>query len=234
MTAAAATPTPQETHFAMLSARVPVAGRRILDIGCGSGAFLELLLAGGADATGMEVAEETLARAAAAGIDPARLALGDGRALPFADASFDCACFVFSFHHVPADLRTTVLAEAARVLADNGTLVAIEPLPAGPMSEALAPIEDETEVRTAAQALLADPPAPFVLAETAHYEIARTYASHEAMIHNAVEVDAARAVPAARPDVVAAVQERFARLATPVEGGFELRQPCLLYRFRKA
>ena len=234
MDATAATPTPAETHFARLSGLVPVAGRKVLDIGCGSGAFLKQLLAGGADATGMEVTEETLARAAAGGIDPARLALGDGRTLPFADGSFDCACFVFSFHHVPADLQLAMLAEAARVLTPDGTLVAIEPLPSGPMSEVLSPIEDETEVRTRSQALLASSPSPFVLEETVHYEIARTHASHEAMMRDSVKVDAARAARVALSEVREAVTERFGRLAIPVAGGFELRQPCVLYRFRKA
>lgn len=234
MDAKAATPTPAETHFARLSSRVPVSGTRILDIGCGSGAFMKQLLKGGADATGMEVTEATLERAVAAGIDRTRLALGDGNTLPFPDAAFDCACFVFSFHHVPADMQRTVLAEAARVLTEGGTLIAIEPLPTGPMSEVLSPIEDETVVRTNSQALLAASPAPFVLEETVPYEIARTHADLEAMILDAVEVDAARAERAAQPDVVAAVAERFARLAAPVEGGFELRQPCKLYRFRKA
>lgn len=233
MDAATATPTPPQTHFAMLSARVPVAGKRVLDIGCGSGGFMKELLKGGADARGLEVAEETLERAVAAGIERERIALGDGSALPFADASFDCACFVFSFHHVPADMQRTVLAESARVLTPDGTLVAIEPLPTGPMSEVLAPIEDETEVRTRSQALLAAPPAPFVLEDTAAYEITRIHASHDAMIRDAIEVDAARAERAARPEVVAAVAERFGRVSTPVDGGFELRQPCVLYRFRK-
>ncbi|MGX1309157.1 SAM-dependent methyltransferase [Amorphus suaedae] len=233
MDAAATPPSPAETHFARLASLVPVAGRKILDIGCGSGAFLKQLLAGGADATGMEVTQETLNRAAAAGIDRKRLALGDGRTLPFADGSFDCACFVFSFHHVPAGLQTAVLAEAARVLAPDGTLIAIEPLPTGPMSEVLAPIEDETEVRTRSQALLAAPPAPFVLEETVSYEIARIHASHDAMIRDAVEVDAARAERARQPEVVAAVADRFARVSTSVDGGFELRQPCTLYRFCK-
>lgn len=227
--------TPPETHFAALNVRLPVAGLRILDIGCGSGGFMKQLLKGGADAHGFEVAQETVERAVAAGIDRDRIALGDGTTLPFPDAHFDCATFVFSFHHVPADMQRTMLAEAARILRPGGTLVAIEPLPAGAMSEVISPIEDETAVRTGSQALLADPPAPFVLQEVARYAIARTFDGAEDLIRDAVQVDAARAERAARPEIAAEVAARYARLAERLPGGRgRLTQPCDLYRFALA
>jgi len=227
--------TPPETHFAALNARLSVTGLRILDIGCGSGGFMRQLLRSGADAHGFEVAQETVDRAVAAGIDRDRIALGDGSTLPFPDGHFDCATFVFSFHHVPAEAQRTVLAEAARVLRPGGTLVAIEPLPAGDMTEVITPIEDETEVRTNSQALLADPPAPFVLEEVARYAIARAFNGAEEFVRDAVEVDAARAERAARPEIAAEVAARYARLAEPLAcGRGRLTQPCDFYRFSLA
>lgn len=227
--------TPPETHYRALAARIPTAGLRILDIGCGSGGFMRQLLKGGADAHGFEVAQETVDRAVAAGIDRERIALGDGSSLPFPDDSFDCATFVFSFHHVPDEAQRTVLAEAARVLKPGGALVAIEPLPVGDMSAVLAPIEDETVVRTRSQALLADPPAPFVLEEVARYEIARTFEGAADLIRDAIEVDAARARRAALAEVTDEVVARFERLATPLpDGRGLLTQPCDLYRFSLA
>lgn len=226
--------TPAERHFAALSRRFPVAGRRVLDIGCGAGAFVRQLTDAGADAIGLEVSEATIERAKEAGIDPDRLVLGDGQSLPFPDESFDGASFVFSFHHVPDDLQERMLAEVARVLRPGGVLVAIEPLPEGPMSKVISPIEDEGEVRTRSQARLAAVPASFVLEGTDHYDIAGKYASYEGMIKDAVAVDAARAERAAAPGVVEAVAAHFAEAARPDgAGGFELSQPCVLFHFRK-
>lgn len=218
-------------HLAVLRESYDPAGRRFLDIGCGGGDFLRLLLEAGADALGLEVFEAPLERARAAGIAAERLVLGDGRTLPFADAAFDAAAFVFSFHHVPGDGQKAVLAEVARVLRPGGALFVFEPRPWGATTEILAPIHDEVEVRTRSQALLDTAPAPFRPVLRREYEIARHVASCDQLVKTSLAVDPARAGMAARPGVLEEVAARFGRVARPAEGGgFLLAQPCLFYR----
>ncbi|MWD29012.1 methyltransferase domain-containing protein [Aquicoccus sp. SCR17] len=115
MTRSAPPPGPEQ-HLARLAPHWSFADRRMLDVGCGDGSFVRALLDHGADAVGLEVEPETLARARASGLEEARLVLGDGSSLPFADQSFDAVCCVFSFHHIPAEAQPAMIDEIARVL----------------------------------------------------------------------------------------------------------------------
>jgi len=95
---------------------------RLVDVACGSGAFLGDLRA-------------AFPRAALAGLDlsPAYLAKTRRRAgvgvmqanaerLPLADASLDGVSCVYLFHELPPKVRTVVAAEIARVLKPGGVL----------------------------------------------------------------------------------------------------------------
>jgi SAM-dependent methyltransferase len=103
-----------------------VAGRRVLEIGCGSAPCARWLRAAGADVVAFDLSAGMLARAAelnaATGIDVALLQAEAG-ALPFADASFDTACSAFGGLPFVADVATA-LAEVARVLRPGGRFVA--------------------------------------------------------------------------------------------------------------
>lgn len=63
----------------------PVAGERILDLGCGDGVLTEALVAAGASVLGVDASAEMLAVARGRGLDVAQ---ADGQALGF-DAEFD-------------------------------------------------------------------------------------------------------------------------------------------------
>lgn len=93
--------------------------RRVLDIGCGTGAVAAALAARGARVWGIdsEAAMLDVARAAA----PAGVGLKQARAeaLPFKDGWFDRAVMRLSLHLLD---RPAALAEARRVLADDGRL----------------------------------------------------------------------------------------------------------------
>lgn len=207
----------------------------MLDVGCGDGSFVRALLDQGADAVGLEVEPETLARARASGLEEARLVLGDGRSLPFPDQSFDAVCCVFSFHHIPAASRPAMIDEIARVLRPGGGFFVFEPQPQGHLSSVMRRIEDETRVRTDSQAYLASAPGRFDLLETVEYELVRPYADVAAFIRGSVAVDPERAEKARDPEVVADVEAQFDRFAEPLDDGrFILTQPCLFYRFRLA
>lgn len=111
------------TRPAVLDLAGDVAGRRILDVGCGAGPLLEALRDRGAAVTGIEPSAKML--------ELARLRLGDGAALyqgglggdalPFPDAAFDdvIACLVL---HYLEDWEGP-LAELRRVLVPGGRLI---------------------------------------------------------------------------------------------------------------
>ena len=100
-----------------------LAGKDVLEIGCGTGVHARLLAEAGARLTAVDLTptavELTRQRLALAGLD-ADVREADAESLPFADASFD---FVWSWgvvHHSEATDR--VLAEIARVLRPGGRL----------------------------------------------------------------------------------------------------------------
>ncbi|EGB15620.1 Methyltransferase type 11 [Pseudodesulfovibrio mercurii] len=94
--------------------------RKILEIGCGTGLFLETLYQMGLDVTGMDRSPEMIAAARKRFGNRAQLHLGHGENMPFSDNEFDYALLwsVLEF----ADNPEAMLAEAARV-AEKGLLV---------------------------------------------------------------------------------------------------------------
>jgi 2-polyprenyl-3-methyl-5-hydroxy-6-metoxy-1,4-benzoquinol methylase len=108
-----------------------VAGQRVLDAGCGEGRFTAELVRAGADAVGIDVAEEPLRRARA--LHPqldVRLVDGEG-AWELADASFDVVWAGEVIEHV-ADTAAW-LSEIRRVLRSGGSLLLSTPAH-GPLS----------------------------------------------------------------------------------------------------
>ncbi len=103
-----------------------VAGRRVLEIGCGSAPCARWLAAAGADVVALDLSAGMLARAAelnaATGI-AVPLLQADAGALPLAPASVDLACSAFGGLPFVAE-PGVVLAEVARVLRPGGRFVA--------------------------------------------------------------------------------------------------------------
>jgi len=97
-------------------------GRRVLDVGCGPGVDLARFAANGADATGVDASRTAVALArqnAGQRQLPVALAVADGEALPFPEASFD---YVFAHGVVQYTANPQRLVdEARRVLVDGGT-----------------------------------------------------------------------------------------------------------------
>ncbi len=112
--------TSRNTHavVARLLAREPAA-RRVLDIPCGEGAFLERVRALGRAAHGADIVNR-------AALAPAEFTAADMNApLPFDDASFDAVVCIDGIEHLerPFDF----VRECRRVLAANGVLIVSTP-----------------------------------------------------------------------------------------------------------
>ncbi len=86
-------------------------GARVLDVGCGSGLFVQLMAARGCDATGFDASEPLLL--VARRTPGASFYHGDMEALPFPDETFDVVTGMNSFQYAADPLRA--IGEARRV-----------------------------------------------------------------------------------------------------------------------
>jgi ubiquinone/menaquinone biosynthesis C-methylase UbiE len=191
------------------SVRPSLAGLRILDIGCGSGAFAGQLAAQGAKVTGIDP-EPSAVRAAMVAVPGATFVEAVAEALPFEAATFDVAVMVNALHHVPPPAMRSALAEAGRVIKPDGVLVIVEPLPSGNFFEALRRVEDETVVRLAAQAAIEAAVLSGMLARTTTLDYVRreAFPTVDAFLERIVAVDPSRRdiVDRDKAAIVAAVQ----------------------------
>lgn len=220
-------------HLDHLTSLIDLDGLAIVDVGAGDGKFARAFAKHGARVTGIEIDDAKVAIAKQAAHPDVRILLGRGEDLPIEDGLADLVCFMFSFHHVPDALQEAALAEAWRVLKPGGRLHVTEPRPGGPMSEVMAPLDDETEVRTKSQARLdrlADQ-GRFQACSKVDYPIGRATPDFETYLKSLIAVDPRRAtkLPEARTQMEAA----FARLGVRTDEGILLEQPCVAYHFEK-
>ena len=103
----------------VLSVAPPGNGRRLLDIGCGSGSFLKLAREAGFRVQGLEASPE--AAEAAEKILPGRVVVGDERELIRSGATFHVLTLFHVLEHLPRPLD--YLRRIRRLLAEDGGLV---------------------------------------------------------------------------------------------------------------
>lgn len=91
----------------------------LLDIGCGTGLFIEKYIRTGGTAVGLDLSSRMVERARDR-LDTCLFAVGNGETLPFKDNSFDgiSSLLVFSYVQDPEQM----LKEAYRVLRPGGTI----------------------------------------------------------------------------------------------------------------
>jgi SAM-dependent methyltransferase len=102
---------------------MPLAGRRVLDLGCGLGEYVRGFSRQGAHAFGCDVAHNRLAEGRRRGAEG--LVQAAGEALPYADRTFDVVVLNEVIEHVSDDRAT--MREVGRVLAPGGIAVIYAP-----------------------------------------------------------------------------------------------------------
>jgi ubiquinone/menaquinone biosynthesis C-methylase UbiE len=220
------------SHLDAIVATVgPVAGLRIVDIGCGEGRLTRLLAALGARVTGCDpfIAETAWTEHGAGSY---RLVKAAADAIPEPDHQADLVLFVFSLHHVPGETLEAALAEARRLLRPSGRLYVAEPLAQGPHHYLVAPFHDETVVRKAAAAALARFAQPhFATAEVLSYADKRSFSDFDAFAERMI---ANMRFNGYTKDAVLApeVRRRFAETSAAHGGRFD--QPVRIDYFTSA
>lgn len=100
------------------------AGSRIIDIGCGSGVFTQLLREAGYHVVGLDISPKLIERGK--NIYPGlELIVGDAENLPFANETFDGVLLSGIVHHFPDPQQ--LAAETYRVLRPGGRFMAFDP-----------------------------------------------------------------------------------------------------------
>lgn len=111
-----------EGDLHLLGPREALAGKRVLEVGCGAAQCGRWLAAAGADVVGIDISLEQLRLAGPVTGGRLTLAQADAGRLPLADASVDLACSAFGA--VPFVLDSAaVMREVARVLRPGGRWV---------------------------------------------------------------------------------------------------------------
>jgi SAM-dependent methyltransferase len=206
-------------HTEVLQGAVALAGRRVVDVGCGGGALARWLAGQGAAVVGVDT-QLRAARAARANGVAAAVASAD--ALPLAAGAVDVVVVFNSLHHFPEP--AAALAEARRVLAPAGVVYIAEPLAAGAYFSFMRPVDDETAERARALAALdAAEAVGLAVADTTDYAYDVIVRDLDSEIRTWLDVDPARA-----PRIDAARDELARRLSDHgivTEKGHALEQP---------
>jgi SAM-dependent methyltransferase len=114
-----------EPHILRELQALDVAGRRVLEIGCGHGSEAERLMRSGAQYVGIDLTSvgcrQLMLRAGSRSLAPVGAAVMNGEQLAFRDASFDLVFSHGVIHHSPR--IAGIVAEAHRVLRPGGLFV---------------------------------------------------------------------------------------------------------------
>src|SRR5450631_75907 len=108
---------------------------RLLDIGCGTGRFLDLVkqVWPRLPSLGLDLSEPYIrhAKRHLSRWSRINLLVCNAEAIPTPDASYDAVTSIFMFHELPAEVRRIIFGECARVLKPGGRLVLVDSLQRG-------------------------------------------------------------------------------------------------------
>ncbi len=172
---------------------VPLAGARVIDLGCGNAEVSRRLLERGvvASMTALEVdRRQHAANIASEHPSNLRFMLAGAEDIALADQQFDVALMLKSLHHVPMRELGRALAEVRRVLVPGGYLYVSEPVYGGDFNDIVRLFHDEGEVRAAAYAALQQAAADGVLqwVEERIFETPLTFSDFDDFVDRVVRV----------------------------------------------
>ena len=102
------------------------AGMFVLDVGCGTGAHLDLYQKVGCKVFGIDLSPAMLDVARQKLGKRAELQLGDASQMPYSDGKFDLIVVFLALHEMPAPLRSAVMKELKRVMKKDGRILLID------------------------------------------------------------------------------------------------------------
>ncbi len=122
----------RRTHGTVVELAAPIAGERVLDVGCGTGS-LAVALRGSVGSTGSvhgvdaspEMIEVARRKALKVGVD-VDFQVGLAEAIPFPKETFDVVVSQLAIHHLPGDLKQRFFAEMYRVLKSDGRCMIVD------------------------------------------------------------------------------------------------------------
>lgn len=141
----------EESEFSNLS-KTGIAGKEILEIGCGNGrlSFRLAKIAKKLVAIDPDMKKvENATMQVRPGMQNIEFRAGRGEQLDFPDRRFDVVLYSLSFHHIPIEKQYGALAEAKRVLRPGGAIILYEPLASGQVQRLFLLFEDEVEAMNA-------------------------------------------------------------------------------------
>jgi SAM-dependent methyltransferase len=157
MRIANAAETPLRPEIDLLGEQLPLAGARVLELGCGAAAMTRLIAERHPVAAMVATEVDAVQHARNLAVEPipgVTFVAGGAERVAAPDASFDLVLMFKSLHHVPVDLLDPALAEIARVLRPGGLAWLSEPVYAGPYNDIMKLFHDERVVREQAFAAI--------------------------------------------------------------------------------
>jgi SAM-dependent methyltransferase len=137
----------------IIQEKLDLAGKSIIELGCGTAELTRLIAERYNDATVLALEVDEVQHAHNLGIDDlpnVEFGLAGAQSIPAPDNSTDVVLMFKSLHHVPGELLDQSLTEVARVLKPGGQAYISEPVFAGEFNDILRLFHDEQAVREAA------------------------------------------------------------------------------------
>ena len=144
---------PVSSDFELIGKWLPLAGARLLELGCGAALTTRRLAEAFPvrEIIAMEVDRiQHRKNLQTTDLPQVKFLIGGAEAIDLPDRSIDAVIMLKSLHHVPVGEMDQALREIARVLRPGGTAYISEPVYAGAFNEILRLFNDERVVREAA------------------------------------------------------------------------------------
>lgn len=144
---------PEATELEIIEQALPIAGARVLELGCGRAWMTRILAERFSPEVIIATEVDRIQHEKNLLIDDlpqVSFVFGSAADIEQPDASVDIVIMLKSLHHVPVDLMDQAMDEIARVLKPGGLAYVSEPVYEGDLNEILRLFNDEKEVREAA------------------------------------------------------------------------------------